>query len=244
MDTNTATLTFQDVALKPLSRAGQTWLRMSEIEQALGYAMKGRALAQIYKSHADEFTASMTRVVKLATAGGKQAIRIFSLRGAHLLAMFARTDVAKAFRVWVLNILDAEVAKPARQQVKSYHFPLSAVEPHDREKAFGNAELLPTVLLDPRNRAPEMELIEALERDGHDVTGARLRIIGWKRALEAAERGRRRMANWEVRLTALRDEVQNYQREEGLSILFSRAPDPANQFDRICFPHQLQEVAA
>lgn len=31
---------------------------------------------------------------------------IFSLRGCHLVAMFARTPVAKAFRRWVLDVLD------------------------------------------------------------------------------------------------------------------------------------------
>lgn len=36
-------------------------------------------------------------------------MRVFSLRGAHLLAMFARTTVAKEFRRWVLDILDREV---------------------------------------------------------------------------------------------------------------------------------------
>ena len=32
--------------------------------------------------------------------------RIFSLRGCHLLAMFARTPVAKAFRRWVLDVIE------------------------------------------------------------------------------------------------------------------------------------------
>lgn len=36
-----------------------------------------------------------------------ERVRIFSLRGCHLLAMFARTPVAKAFRRWVLDVLDA-----------------------------------------------------------------------------------------------------------------------------------------
>ncbi|OOC12774.1 hypothetical protein BM451_14785 [Dickeya dadantii] len=36
-------------------------------------------------------------------------IRIFSLRGAHPLAMFARTPVAKESRRWVLDILGQEV---------------------------------------------------------------------------------------------------------------------------------------
>ena len=39
----------------------------------------------------------------------EKKVRIFSLRGAHLIAMFARTPVAKEFRRWVLDILDREV---------------------------------------------------------------------------------------------------------------------------------------
>jgi prophage antirepressor-like protein len=49
----------------------------------------------------------MTALVKMDTAGGAQEVRIFSLRGCHLLAMFSRTPVAKEFRAWALDILDA-----------------------------------------------------------------------------------------------------------------------------------------
>lgn len=111
MNATSNVMMFQGVSIKPLHREGQTWLRMAEVEAALGYAAKGNPLARVFSRHADEFTASMTRVVKLGTAGGKQAVRIFSLRGAHLLAMFSRTEVAKAFRVWVLDILDGEVGR-------------------------------------------------------------------------------------------------------------------------------------
>ncbi|MGL5410310.1 MAG: P22AR C-terminal domain-containing protein, partial [Shewanella sp.] len=37
-------------------------------------------------------------------------VRIFSLRGAHLIAMFSRTALAKEFRRWVLDVLDRETA--------------------------------------------------------------------------------------------------------------------------------------
>ncbi|WP_275061031.1 P22AR C-terminal domain-containing protein, partial [Enterobacter sp. GER_MD16_1505_Eko_090] len=36
-------------------------------------------------------------------------VRVFSLRGCHLIAMFATTKVAKDFRRWVLDILDREI---------------------------------------------------------------------------------------------------------------------------------------
>ena len=48
----------------------------------------------------------MTALIDVQTAGGVQKVRVFSLRGAHLLGMFARTKKAKAFRRWVLDIIE------------------------------------------------------------------------------------------------------------------------------------------
>ncbi len=103
---NAIALSFNSVDFDVVDRNNQPWLRLPQIEGALGYANKGKALSNIYKRNAEEFTDSMTALVELETAGGKQQVRIFSLRGCHLLAMFARTAVAKEFRKWVLDILD------------------------------------------------------------------------------------------------------------------------------------------
>ena len=70
----------------------------------MGYGQANR-INDLYTRHADEFTPAITAVVTLPTEGGPQEPRIFSLRGC-LLAMFARTPVAKTFHVWVLDILD------------------------------------------------------------------------------------------------------------------------------------------
>lgn len=67
-------------------------------------------MAKLYDRNADEFTDSMTQVIELPTAGGKQQVRVFSLRGCHLLGMLARTKVAKEFRRWVLDVLEKEVS--------------------------------------------------------------------------------------------------------------------------------------
>lgn len=61
---------------------------------------------KVYQQRADEFTGTMTAIVELQTPGGIQRVRVFSLRGAHLLGMFARTERAKRFRRWVLDIID------------------------------------------------------------------------------------------------------------------------------------------
>lgn len=105
------TLTFQNTTLSAINQNNQTFLTASDLGLALEYANPLKAISNLYNSNADEFTPEMTALVEMKTAGGLQKVRIFSLRGAHLIAMFARTKIAKAFRKWVLDVLDEEVKK-------------------------------------------------------------------------------------------------------------------------------------
>ena len=105
------TLTFQNTTLSVINQRNQTFLTASDLGKALEYADPVKAIVKIYDRNADEFTAEMTALVEMQTAGGIQKVRIFSLRGAHLIAMFARTKIAKEFRKWVLDVLDKEVRK-------------------------------------------------------------------------------------------------------------------------------------
>ncbi|MFG0518146.1 P22AR C-terminal domain-containing protein [Kluyvera intermedia] len=102
-------LNFHGKALVPVSNITGTWLTSSDLAKALQYS-NSRAVTMIYNKYADEFTSGMTQVLEVSTSGNyRKKVRVFSLRGAHLIAMFARTDVAKEFRRWVLDILDREV---------------------------------------------------------------------------------------------------------------------------------------
>lgn len=103
-------LCFNDVSFDVIPQNSQPWVRGSQIATALQYASVQRII-ELYTRHADEFTDAMTAVIKLPSEGGEQETRIFSLRGCHLLAMFARTPVAKAFRKWVLDVLDRLAAE-------------------------------------------------------------------------------------------------------------------------------------
>lgn len=105
------TLTFQNTTLSVINQHNQTYFTANDLGLALGYVDAIRSVKQIYDRNADEFTPEMTALVEMPTAGGLQKVRIFSLRGAHLIAMFARTKIAKAFRKWVLDVLDEEVKK-------------------------------------------------------------------------------------------------------------------------------------
>ncbi|MFW9324079.1 BRO family protein [Glaesserella parasuis] len=108
------TLTFQNTTLSVINKNNHTFLTASDLGRALEYAHSDNVL-RIYDRNADEFTAEMTALIELQTAGGKQQVRVFSLRGAHLIAMFARTKVAKEFRKWVLDILDREISQNEQQ---------------------------------------------------------------------------------------------------------------------------------
>jgi prophage antirepressor-like protein len=101
-------LNFHGISLLPVPDLDGIWLTANQIGYALQYA-DDKAVQRIYSRHIDEFTGRMARVVSLTTPSGRQETRVYSLRGAHLIAMFARTPVAKEFRRWVLDILDREI---------------------------------------------------------------------------------------------------------------------------------------
>lgn len=108
--TSTA-LAFQSTTFNVIDRNGHPWLMGTEISRALGYSRSDK-IGEIYRRNAEEFTPAMTCTLKLGVQNQTRETRIFSLRGAHLLAMFARTPKAQAFRRWVLDILDRETAVP------------------------------------------------------------------------------------------------------------------------------------
>lgn len=100
-------LTFHETTFDLVEHAeGERWLRLLQIEGALGYKAGGRALSLLYERNAAEFTPPNDGPRPGAhRRGGAQEVRIFSLRGAHLLGMFARTARAAEFRRWVLDVL-------------------------------------------------------------------------------------------------------------------------------------------
>lgn len=105
-------LTFQNFTFEPIYQDGQLWFTSTELAKALGYSRTDN-VNRVYARNSDEFTDLMTTTVKMTlvrkTGEVDVMVRVFSLRGAHLIAMFASTPVAKEFRKWVLDILDREV---------------------------------------------------------------------------------------------------------------------------------------
>lgn len=112
-----AALTFNEISFTPVTHQNRLWIRAGELARALGFSREDK-VTRLYQRHADEFTSDMTQLIEIVdnpTLGRSTNLsnyaRIFSLRGCHLLAMFARTPVAKAFRRWVLDVLDRLAAQ-------------------------------------------------------------------------------------------------------------------------------------
>lgn len=149
---------FQDTDIRVLDVQGRVWLTAADLSRALGYA-KASKVSELYQRNKDEFTEDMTTVITLQTNELAEApslgqaenlqtkVRIFSTQGCHLIAMFSRTDRAKAFRRWVLSVLGGLDKKDPPQKKRS-HF-----------TEFGKADILERVL----SKATEMTLQEPVE---------------------------------------------------------------------------------
>ena len=101
-------LCFNNFKFSPVTHQNLPWIRSTELAHALGYKRED-ILGKLYRKNADEFTPDMTQLIEIVDNTGSVfpvKLRIFSLRGCHLLAMFARTPVAKAFRKWVLDVIE------------------------------------------------------------------------------------------------------------------------------------------
>lgn len=176
-------LTFHATSFQVLDRGtGEAWLRSPQLAEALGYAQANR-VTDLYNSNAAEFTDTMTALVKLPTAGGMQEVRIFSLRGAHLLGMFARTERAAEFRRWVLDVLDHQPAAAP---------PAPALLGTTLERVVAERDALRAMLAE-RVLKEEPELRKVMYYYGIEGLTHRERalLVGWKttdRYLEALRR--------------------------------------------------------
>lgn len=112
-------LMFQNQTIRLVEKDGKKWASAADIARALGYANTDK-VTRLFDRHRVEFTNSMTQIVETPTLGVSGNLttraRVFSLRGAHLIAMFARTAKAQEFRRWVLDVLERNAAAPSLVQ--------------------------------------------------------------------------------------------------------------------------------
>lgn len=104
-------LSFNATQFHPIQQNddNQIWITSAELANALGYK-QADAVTKIFNRKSDEFTRDMTQMINNPQTPNL-GVRVFSLRGCHLITFFARTPVAKEFRKWVLDVLEKEVTQ-------------------------------------------------------------------------------------------------------------------------------------
>lgn len=108
-------LTFDDTPISIIEHGGLPWMPGPEIGRALGYEDPAASIRQSFERHKAEFSDEMTQRIKTSRGGVAPVItRVFSPRGALLLAMHASTPRAAAFRAFVLDILEGKRPLPGK----------------------------------------------------------------------------------------------------------------------------------
>lgn len=98
-----------------LDHAGKRWLTAEQVGRCLGYneSTARTGITNLYNRHADEFTEADTFAIKLmANSRGNPNTRIFSATGCIKLGFFANTAMAKQFRAWAAQTLEAAAPAP------------------------------------------------------------------------------------------------------------------------------------
>ncbi|MBS3895106.1 phage antirepressor N-terminal domain-containing protein [Serratia marcescens] len=104
-------------------------------------------------------------------------------------------------------------------KTKRYNFPAETADPHDR--TVGNAWMTPRVILDERNRAPELELLEALHLDGYDITGAKIRIHAMYGIVKQFIKMQNELSLARRHLSVVNDIIKNQTVQRGSNVSFS-----------------------
>ena len=160
MSLNTVMLQYKEYSLEAVQMAGQIWLRGAQIAPPLGLS-SDRRVREVFERNREEFTADESRIVTLPTDGGPQEFRVFSLRGTRLLALLARTPEAKAFRRWVLDLLEGRLRRQPVQTVLA----------------------LPGTHVLPRDTVDALDQVAAVLEEGHPARALVRELIEGRRPL-------------------------------------------------------------
>jgi hypothetical protein len=123
----TAVAEFDGQSFDVYDISGVSWIRGGQVCHTLG--VTDRTLKRLLKTHRAEFAPDKTGIVTVPTPGGAQQARVFSPRGAALVAMLVSSPRAAAFRSWVLDTLEEKAAIPVPALPAPLTIPLDLLRP-------------------------------------------------------------------------------------------------------------------
>jgi prophage antirepressor-like protein len=110
---------FEETQLEILERDGELWFIGADVGRALGYAQPQISVSTLYKRHAHQFSDEETTITSLIMVENEppRNTRVFSRRGMHRLALYAKTKRAEVFQKWVLDLLEGKVKLPGTAEL-------------------------------------------------------------------------------------------------------------------------------
>lgn len=121
---------FQDHTLEFVEINGDKYLNGAQIGQCLNLSQGSHAVGKIYKRNRKEFTPEMSIAAEMPTTTGNKLTRLYSLRGAALIAMYAQTPVAAQFRAFILDVLEGKQSTKAQaEQINAIRMEILRLKP-------------------------------------------------------------------------------------------------------------------
>lgn len=120
---------FQNQNIEIITVNGESYLNGNQIGSCLELAFPAKAVSKIYRKHKKEFAPEMSIAAEMPTATGNKLTRLYSLRGAALIAMYAQTPVAAQFRAFILDVLEGKQSTKAQaEQIKQLKLQINTLQ--------------------------------------------------------------------------------------------------------------------
>lgn len=129
-------------------------------------------------------------------------------------------QTAEAVEYLATKVIEGEfLGKQQSVASPRYHFPVETADPHNRK--FANDWISAKVILDEKNRAPELELLDALQKDGCDVQGARIRIHAMYNIANQLLHMQSELTEMRRYLSVINDIAKSQTTERGMNVCFT-----------------------
>src|SRR5699024_2886838 len=119
-----------------IQQQGRFWMPAQTLGEKIGYKDPQSSMAKIFSRNEEELK-PFRGVVKLSTPGGEQSVRAFDEQGCYIVAMLAKTEEAKAFRMALADFL--QQLRYNRSEAMQMRFKLAEMQEQYEELRQKNA---------------------------------------------------------------------------------------------------------
>lgn len=188
------------------------------------YWTKGSAIRSLPETTVDDRTPLRGIVNRIMGKYGLTYQAVYKLVhkefGVKHIDELSPKQTAEAVEYLATKVIEGEfLGKQQSVANHRYNFPVETADPHNR--TFANDWISAQVILDERNRAPELELLEALEKNGNDITGAKIRIHAMYGIAKQFIDMQSELSHMKKYLVAINDIVNSQTSERGMNVCFA-----------------------